>query len=234
MKYVIVDDDATDLDLAVHFASLIPELELAGKFTDPIQAFSALNSAQDIDLLLCDIDMPNLSGMQLVRSLKNPPQIIFLTSHADQAVEGFELEATDYLVKPYGFDRFFKAINRAMERASVQSKQARDFFYIRSEQQFIKIPYNDVLYIEALKDYTRIVTSKHTHLTAVNLKTVGESLPESIFYRPNRSLIVNLNKMETLDPFELKIGGQSLLITETTYKKLQERIVNDSLIKRQL
>ena len=235
MKYIIVDDNEIDMELASHFASLIPELQPLGKFTDPLKAFSVLNQANEIELILCDVDMPNLSGIELIKTLKNPPQVIFLTHHANRAVDGFDLEATDYLVKPYTFDRFLKAIRKAIEKANKAFSAANtsdDYFFIRSEQQFIRIAYNDVLYIEALKDYVKVVTPQHTYLSAVNLGAISEHLPENRFFRPSRSLIVNLDKVESMDNYELRIGGQSVLISEGAFKKMQERIINHKLVKR--
>jgi two-component system, LytTR family, response regulator len=184
--------------------------------------------------------MPQINGLDLIKSLEFPPKVIYTTSFPDFAVQGFELEAVDYLVKPFSFERFLKAMNRAskiladkVSPGSVEGMETgSDHFFIRSEQRYVRILFKDVLYVEALKDYVKVVTSGQSFLTALNLKVIEEQLPRDDFMRIHRSYIANLNRIEEIANTDVIVSGNSLPLGDSYREKLFNSVVAQRLIKR--
>lgn len=230
-----------DSDLIGMFIKKIDFLSLEKVFNNAIEAQKYILD-NEIDLIISDIMLPDITGLEMIKTLKNPPQVIFTTSFPDFAVDGFELSAADYLVKPIRFERFLKAINRAWEMhkshdaASSSQKTGQepknDHFFIRSEFSFIKIFYNDIIYIQSVKDYVRIVTAAESHLTAMNLIAIEEKLPKTDFIRIHRSLIINQNKIEALKNNEVTVGGHLLSLGKNYRDSVYEAVVNNKILKR--
>jgi DNA-binding LytR/AlgR family response regulator len=187
--------------------------------------------------------MPHLSGLDLVRSLHQPPLVVLMTAHPQYAMEGFNLDVIDFLLKPISLERFLKAANKVASiiRANsteVDSKQdlplGWDSFFIRTDAQFVRLHYRDVLYIEALKDFTKINTADgRTHLTLVNLKNLEEQLPTGLFVRTHSSYLVNASQIESVSNLEVWVGGHALPLGQTYRDLITERVVNRTLIRRQ-
>ena len=206
---VIIDDEPLAVELLQSYVDREPQLKLLGTFNDAVSAVDFIK-ANKVDLLFLDIQMPHMNGIQLLRSLESPPIVIFTTAYSEYAAEGFELDAIDYLLKPFDVKRFQRAVAKAVEyrKAMVKTEtNANPFIFIKSEYQVIKINYDDIRYIEALDDYIKIYTTNtRPVLTLMTLKTIMEKLPDDLFARVHRSYIISLNKMESVRNKRIKIG----------------------------
>ncbi|GAA3955425.1 LytTR family DNA-binding domain-containing protein [Hymenobacter algoricola] len=239
---LLLDDDPLVLDLLQAYASMTDILDVKAVFSDPLEAHRYLLT-NDVQVLFSDVTMPHLSGLDLVRSLQQPPLVVLMTSHPQYAMEGFNLDVIDFLLKPISLDRFLKAVNKVasiLRASQVNGEEAADTragwgsFFIRTDAQFVRLHYREVLYIEALKDFTKINTADgRTHLTLVNLKNLEEQLPPGLFVRTHRSYLVNAAQIEAISTMEVRVGGHALPLGQTYRERVTERIVNRSLIRRQ-
>jgi len=220
-----VDDEPPALEVIKKYISLVPSLELAGTCINAVEALAMLRQNQ-IDLLFLDIQMPQILGTDFVRTLKNPPKVIFTTAFRKFAVEGFELDAVDYLLKPISFERFLKAINKVTENLSQKSetdsidtvlekkKEVNDpFIYFRADRKVLKITLDDILYIESLKDYIKVVTKTRTIITKQSISSLEEMLPKDSFTRIHRSYIVSISKIESYTSELIEIAELQLPIS---------------------
>src|ERR1700741_431887 len=168
IKCLVIDDEQPSREIIQKHIAGVDALELAGSCTNAVEALSFLQS-NNVDLLFLDIQMPHILGTNFIRTLKNPPKVIFITAYRKYALEGFELDAVDFLLKPISFDRFLKAVNKILqlnlqsntpqpEKTDVSKESAQPFLYFRSERKMVKVLFNDILYIEGLRDYIRIFT----------------------------------------------------------------------------
>jgi len=206
---VIIDDEPLAVELLQSYVDREPQLKLLSTFNDAENAADFIR-ANKVDLIFLDIQMPHVNGIQLLKSLENPPMVIFTTAYSEYAAEGFELDAIDYLLKPFDMKRFQRAVAKACEYRKSLSKTGADsnpFIFIKSEYQVIKINYDDIRYIEALDDYIKIYTSNaRPILTLMTLKTIMEKLPAERFTRVHRSYIISLAKIESVRNKRIKIG----------------------------
>lgn len=220
---LIVDDEPPALEVLKNYIACIQHLELAGTCADAVEALSFLRR-QPIDLVFLDIQMPQIMGTDFVRTLKNPPKIIFTTAFRKFAVEGFELDAVDYLLKPIPFDRFLKAVNKVMDsnlrrmpqqpyNDDRKTQAENDFISFRVDRKNLKVPLDDILYIESLKDYVKVVTKTKAIVTKQSIASLEEALPQDTFIRIHRSYIVALNKIESYTSELIEIGKQELPIS---------------------
>ena len=213
-----VDDEPPALDVVTRYISAIPQLHLAGACTNAVQALAMLQQ-QPIDLLFLDIQMPQILGTQFLRTLKNPPKVIFTTAYRKFAVEGFELDAVDYLLKPITFQRFLKAVNKVMD-LPVQDTQplpptknnSPEFINIRADRKMQKIAIDDIIYIESLRDYCKIVTPSKKIITRQPISSIESSLPADSFIRIHRSYLVSIRKIESYTTEFVEIAQQELPI----------------------
>jgi DNA-binding LytR/AlgR family response regulator len=206
IRCLAVDDEPPALEVLKKYIVSIHSLELAAACEDAVIALNVLQR-QPVDLLFLDIQMPQILGTDFIRTLKNPPKVIFTTAFRKYAVEGFELDAVDYLLKPISFDRFLKAVNKIMHlslndikpESEVQSKKADLSGHIsfRSDRRMIKVALDDILYIESIKDYIKLITVTGIIVTKQSISSVEEMLPNERFIRIHRSYIVALNKIES-------------------------------------
>jgi DNA-binding LytR/AlgR family response regulator len=218
MNCIIIDDEQPARSLMMDNVGKISFLNLKGCCKNTFEANNILTK-EKIDLIFLDIQMPVVSGMQFLRTLVDPPMVIFTTAYEQYALEGFELNVVDYLMKPFSFDRFLKAVTKAQEQfnfrnVSATHVQDAGFFFIHSEYKELKILYRDVLYVEGLKDYVKIhlVNTKYPVLTRLNLKGMEARLPLSIFYRVHNSFIVNITKITSTQKTQLFIEHKSIPI----------------------
>ena len=212
---VIIDDEPLAVELLQSYVDREPLLKLLATFNDALSAAEYIK-ANKVDLIFLDIQMPHMNGIQLLKSLESPPIVIFTTAYSEYAAEGFELDAIDYLLKPFDMKRFQRAVTKAVEYRKSLLKSDSDvnpFIFIKSEYQVIKINYEDIRYIEALDDYIKIYTTNtRPVLTLMTLKNITEKLPENLFARVHRSFIISLNKIESVRNKRIKIGETEIPI----------------------
>ena len=230
---IVVDDEPLALEVLSSFIARIPYLVLEGQYTDPFFAMEHLRKKK-VDLLFVDIQMPDISGIELVKTLNNPPKIVFTTAYSSYAIEGFNLNAMDYLLKPIAFDRFLVAVNKvgdymelseaAQEVHQPEEKDVPEYMFVKSNYKDIKINFNEVLYIEGSEDYIKIHTTTKKVMTLLSMKGVMEKLPENQFIRIHRSFIVAIDKIESKSNERITIGKQSLPIGASYLNEVSKRL----------
>jgi DNA-binding LytR/AlgR family response regulator len=237
IKCLVVDDEPPAREILKQHIAGVDALELTGTCANAVEAISFLKD-HPVDLIFLDIQMPQLMGTNFIRTLKSPPKVIFTTAFRKYALEGFELDAVDYLLKPISFERFLKGINKVMqinfsvEHSSTALKEdhkepANSFLYFRVDRKMVKVFFNDILFIEALKDYIKIVTQSKTIVTKYVLTTLAELLPADEFLRIHKSYIVAINKIESFNAESIQIAKHELPIGRL-YKYDVGRILNAS------
>jgi two-component system LytT family response regulator len=212
---VIIDDEPLAVELLQSYVDREPQLRLLATFHDAQDGVAFIRS-HSVDLIFLDIQMPHLNGIQLLKSLELPPMAIFTTAYSEYAVEGFELDAIDYLLKPFDMKRFQRAVTKAIEyhrSLSITGTDKNPYIFIKSEYQVIKINYEDIRYIESLDDYIKIYTTNtRPVLTLMTLKTILEKLPEELFGRVHRSYIIAFKKIDSIRNKRIKIGETEIPI----------------------
>jgi DNA-binding LytR/AlgR family response regulator len=216
MRCIAVDDEPFALKLIADDIRKVPFLELVKTFSSGLEAIEYLKK-ESVDLLFLDIQMPVLKGTELIRILQNPPLVVFTTAYEQYALEGFELNVIDYLVKPVIFERFLKAANKAQEQFVLRKtagspKSAGGYFFVHSEYKEIKIFFDDILYVEGLKDYVKIFlsTQQRPVLTRLNLKAIEAKLPGDKFCRIHNSYIVSLARISSIQKSQVFIGSNTI------------------------
>jgi DNA-binding LytR/AlgR family response regulator len=211
---LIVDDEPLAQDILESYVKKTPQLGLAARCNNAIEALEMMK-LNKVDLIFLDIQMPEITGIDFLKSLKDPPMVIFTTAFQNYAVEGFELNAIDYLLKPFSFERFAKAVKKAEELSSLKHEKIQredDYIFIKSDQRLLKVNYNDILFVEALADYVKIHTDDKRYITLQTMKNMEEKLPEKFFKRVHRSYIVSLEKIKTIVGSNVEINGQQIPI----------------------
>lgn len=203
INVLIVDDEPLAQDVLETHVSRIPDLFLVKKCSNAIEATQVLEE-HPVDLMFLDIQMPQVSGLDFVKSLQHPPLIVFTTAYSSYAVEGFELNAVDYLLKPISFERFSKAVGKAREKLQQQKNSVPDtadvdHIYVKSDKKLIRVRYSDIIYIEGLKDYVIIRMDTGRIITLQTMKSLEEKLPSHIFKRVHRSFIVSIEKIHSIE-----------------------------------
>ena len=213
IRCLVVDDEPPAREILSRYISEVATLELAGECGNALQAFALLQH-QPVDLLFLDIRMPQLNGNDFLKTIKNPPKVVITTAHPEYALEGYELDVIDYLLKPVPFDRFLKAVNKAFPSGAAQQQQAATgekkneaFVYFRADRKMVKVMLQDILYIESMKDYIKIFTPNGTLITKQSISSVEEMLPEREFARVHRSYIVSLKRIKTFTSDLIEIGN---------------------------
>jgi DNA-binding LytR/AlgR family response regulator len=219
IKCIIVDDEPLAIEIVESYVSRIDQLQLHGTFRNAVQAFAYLQE-HSVDLIFLDIQMPKLSGIEFLKTLKNPPKVIFTTAFRDYAIDGFDLEVIDYLLKPIPFERFLKAVAKVMHQqptAPVQPTKkveasADDYVYFKVDKKMIKTKMAAVLFIESVKDYVKVRTDEKEIITQQKISYLEESLPHQQFLRIHRSFIVNIDKIDAYSATDVEIGKHSIPI----------------------
>ena len=219
LNCVITDDEPIAQDILEDYIRMVPGLELVTRCKNAMETMTALRN-NDIDILFLDIRMPGINGLEFVRSLSNPPAIIFTTAFPQYAVEGFDLEATDYLLKPISVDRFLKAVYKVFDKNLIlKSPSEKDsFFFIKSDKGMVRIAYSDILYIESLENYVMVHNKGKTIISPSTMKAMEELLPSFAFLRIHRSYIINLANVELVKANGVQIGNKMLVIGKS-YRK---------------
>lgn len=237
---LIVDDEKPARELIRTYVAKIPELSLIGMCENPIEAKSYL-TRYEIDILFLDIRMPELSGVDFLKMLSKPPATIFITAYDHFALEGYNLDVVDYLLKPVEFNRFFKAVSKAMDSLKqpqlaspikeehVQAESKKDFIFVKADKEILKINITDILFIESEREYVHITTRKEKILTLQSLSRFNEILPQNQFFRVHRSFIVNIRAIESIMGNTIFIGKHSIPISRGQRQPFLDLINQDNL-----
>ena len=230
LNCIAVDDEKLVLDLLVDNIRQIPFLHLVKRCKNAMEAASVLQE-EKVDLIFLDIQMPGLNGLQFMQSLQNPPMVIFATAYKEFALDGFNLNAIDYLLKPVSFERFLKACNKAHELYNLQqkpvAKDEQDYFFVYVEYNLVKVPIPEIIYIEGMKDYVKIFlnTSTRPIITKMSMKAMEEKLIGYRFVRTHKSYIIAADKVTTIKRDLIYIGNIELPLSEN-YKAQVEKMLS--------
>ena len=229
---LIVDDEPLAINVIVRYLQNFQNFEVTGRCQNAIDAFAFL-SRQKVDVMFLDINMPAMSGLDLLRNLKNPPLVVMTTAFRKYAIDSFELEAIDYLVKPFGLERFINTIGRIEKRlthtlprspALLAAKPDHVFFKI--DKRMVKVMFNEIIYIESLKDYVRIKTETESLINHNNLVSIMEYLPKDVFIRIHRSYIIAISKVRAIEGNCVEAGGKFIPIGRNFQKSVKSLILD--------
>jgi len=238
LKCIIVDDEPLALEVLEAYIERIEGLELVAKCENAVKAFDALKKLQ-VDLIFLDIQMPKLTGIDFLKVLNPAPKVIFTTAYREYAIESYELNVIDYLLKPIAFNRFMMAVNKAMdgsveydEGSSDESAVAPDdpYIFLKADRKMVKVYLKDILYIESLKDYVRIKTPEKEIVSLQKISYLEQKLPEEFFMRIHRSFIVPIKKIEAFSNHSVEVGGKELPIGRNYKNQVLDVLNNDSSI----
>jgi DNA-binding LytR/AlgR family response regulator len=225
LNCIAVDDETLALDLIEDNIQKVPFLNLMKRCKNPFEAIEVLQK-EDIDLIFLDIQMPGITGVQFLQSLTNSPMVIFVTAYQQYALEGFNLNVIDYLLKPIDFERFLKAVNKASELHNLKHKSLvnesfteskNNTIFVNADYSLVKIKTDEITYVEGLKDYVKIHlnSSNRPIVTRMTMKSVEEKLPSAEFFRVHKSFIVSLDKIESIRNLKIKIGNAQIPVSES-------------------
>jgi len=233
LNCLLIDDEPEALEILESYVQLVEHLELVAKCENAMQAFQVLHQKK-VDLIFLDIKMPKLLGTDFLRSLQNPPKVIFTTAYREYALDGFELNVVDYLLKPISFDRFLRAVGKVtknddekitVDHANDVSTDKKPFLYFRNDRKMVKVMTNEILYIESLKDYIKIVTDSAKPLVVKQtISSLEEMLPDTNFIRIHRSFIVAIDKIQSYTPTLIEIGGTELPVGRLFQKEVERAL----------
>ncbi len=229
IKCILVDDEPLALVQLQKYVERISFLECVRACSSAAEAIEAMASF-DVDVMFVDINMPDIDGLQLVRSLSNPPMVVFTTAYSEYAIEGFKLDAIDYLLKPFSFENFMKAVNKVRQIYSLRNKKSPevgeeggvsdDCLFVKADYRILRIPIADIKYIESMSEYVRIYVegSAKPIVTLVSMKKIAEYLPTATFMRVHRSYIVNLNRVTEVSRMRIVYDGDVYVPIGDMYK----------------
>lgn len=222
---IIIEDEPLALDKTKDFVNKVPFLELTATFDNALNGLAYLNSNK-VDVLFLDINMDELSGIELLESSNITSQVIITTAYQEYALKGYELHITDYLLKPFTFNRFLQAVNKAQENLNQRSTEKQlDFIFVKTENRLEKIMINDILYIEGMRDYLRIHTSTKKIMTLQSFNELEQLIPAHLVCRVHKSYMVAINKIESIERSRIKIADQIIPVSET-YKEAFLQLIN--------
>jgi DNA-binding LytR/AlgR family response regulator len=215
-------------------------LNLLAEFDNPLDATDLLGTGE-VQLLFLDIQMPKITGIDFFKTIKNPPVVIFTTAYPQYALEGFEVNALDYLVKPVSFDRFLKAALKAKEFYEIRQKNVSavkagettpEYFFIKADNKLVKIQFEDILFVEALQNYVTVHTIEKKYITYLTLKSVEDFLPAEKFLKPHKSFIVSAAKINSIEGNEISISGHRIPISRNLKEEIMEKLLKGKFLKR--
>lgn len=238
LKCVIIDDEPIARKGLKEYIQDAAFLQLAGEFDNPLKATDLLMH-EKIDLLFLDIQMPKMTGMEFLKTLAHPPMVIFTTAYPQYAVEGFEWNAIDYLLKPFSFERFWKAVSKArsMQETIIQPGAAAiapapGYFFIKTDNKLVKICYDDILFVEALQNYVAVYTTGKKYVTYLTFHSIESHLPANQFIRTHKSYIVAASKVESIEGNEITIGSHHIPISRTERETVLQQLIRNRLLRR--
>lgn len=231
LKCIITDDEPIARKGLQSYVERIDFLELVGVCEDAIQLNNQLKS-QQADLLFLDIEMPYMTGIELLNSLSNPPKVIITSAYAEYAIKGYDLEVSDYLLKPISFDRFLKAVNKVYDQLiSSQTPVVQDYLFVKTSLKLGKIRFNDMRFIEGVENYVAIYTSDGKIITHTTLRTILQKLPPERFVQVHKSYLVNIDKIDSIEGNLLGIGKNKIPLSRTYKEAALEIILKNKLLK---
>ncbi len=235
---IIIDDEPLARKGIMEYIEEVPFLQLTGSFENPLKA-AAIIDAANMPLLFLDIQMPKITGIDFFKSLPAAPPVIFTTAYPQYALDGFNLNALDYLVKPISFERFYQAALKAKEYYDLRKQNAvdekisaPDYFFIKTDGRLQKIFFNELIFIEALQNYVNIYTTTGKYITYLTFKSVEEYLPAELFLKTHKSYIVSLAKINSIDHNEVKAGIHSIPISRNLKDEVMKRVLSNRFLKR--
>ena len=233
---IVIDDEQLARKGLSNLIKEVSFLNLVGVFSNPLEALTIIKE-ENIDLMFLDIHMPKMSGLELLKSLSNPPLTIITTAYSNHALEGYELNVTDYLLKPIPFERFIKSVNKIKDYVELKSKiaegkKSEDYFFIKCENRLEKIMYDEVLFVEALQNYVILHTTGKKYISYLTFKSVEEYLPPDRFLKVHKSYIISLSKIESITGREIKIGEHAISISASNKDEILNTILKNRLLKR--
>lgn len=241
IKCIIVDDEALARKGLKKYIEAIDFLELKGECINAIQA-NTLVKTEPIDLIFLDIEMPLISGMEFLKSLSNPPKVIFTTAYSEYAIESFKFDVIDYLLKPISLERFLQACNKAykiiiankMETPTPlkQEKESDNFLFVKVDKELIKIKFDDILFIEGMQNYINIHTTSKNFMVLVPLKNVFNLMPSNKFYQVHKSYVVSLNKVQAISGNQLIISDQKIPISRNKKDEIIALLTRNKILKK--
>jgi DNA-binding LytR/AlgR family response regulator len=229
LRTIAIDDEPLALKLVSDYIQKTPFLELAGVFDNPLDAIDFLSN-HEVELIFVDIQMPDLTGIEFTRSLEGNRKVVFTTAYEKYALEGFKLNAVDYLLKPFGYEEFLRSAGKALKIIELEANSTptieanNQFLFLKSEYKIRRINFNDILFIEGLKDYIKVYTTGEDKplLSLNSIKSLEQKLPEEKFMRVHRSFIVNLDKIETIERSRIIFGKTYIPVSDQYKAKFQE------------
>jgi DNA-binding LytR/AlgR family response regulator len=242
MKCLIIDDEPLAREGMELNIEEVDDLELIEQFENPVKASEYL-SKNEVDLLFLDVEMPEMDGLEFLRSLQSKPMTILTTAYKEYALQGFELGVIDYLVKPISMERFVKAVNKARELHQlkqnadkkgnyVTSEKTEDHIYLKADRKYVKVMLNDITYIEGMKDYVMVYTEDTRIMTAMNLKTIYKQLDKTRFVRVSKSYIINISKIVEVKHNSLFINDKEIPIGKTYKDYFIDNFIKNRLLER--
>lgn len=233
---IIIDDEPLAIEVIKNHLKEFTSIQCIGTFTDPLDAIVTIEEKRP-DVIFTDIEMPKINGIELVKSLSYKPMIVITTAYRNFALEGYELDVLDYLLKPIPLIRFTQTINRIvyqhyLRKQSVQKNTeiVKDHFFIKVDKRFIRIYFRDILYIEGLKNYIKIITTDHRYITYKSIQGVLEELPVEDFIRVHKSFIVRIDKINCFDGNIIHVNNNKIIMGRTFSKEVKEKVLDQNNI----
>ncbi len=223
IQCIIVDDEPLSRDVLTNYIQDHPDLELKATCKDAFEAMKVMEREM-IDLLFLDINMPKLSGINFYKSLNEKPQVIFTTAYPEFAVEGFELNATDYLLKPFSFERFIQGINKVKEKTKPIESNNASHIMLKADKKMFKVNFDHIMFFEALGDYVKAYLEDKTLIVTSTLKKLLEELPEGAFLRTHKSFIIAKSKIEYIEGNQIKIGNHMVPIGQSYREEVLKKV----------
>lgn len=235
---IIIDDEPLARQGLKEYIQDIDFLHLLGEYDNPLAA-AGLLAEGNVRILFLDIQMPRITGVDFFKSLSHPPPVIFTTAYPQYALEGFNLNALDYLVKPISFDRFLKAALRAREYYELRQQnsvkeagESASHFFIKADNKLVKINFDDILFVEALQNYVLIHTAEKKFITYLTFHSVEEYLPSSLFIKTHKSYIISASKVASIEGNELLIGSHRIPISRNLKDEVMEKLLGNRFLRR--
>ena len=233
IKALIVDDEPLAQDVIKQFANDIPNLEIICSCSNAMEAGLKLKETE-VDLMFLDVNMPKLSGLDFLKNLPNPPLVILTTAYSDYAMEGYELNILDYLKKPFSFERFYKAMQKAQEQLALRKSQSTEgentYIFIKANKKAYRIEFKSICYIEGLGDYIKIHLKDRHLVTNLSMKKMEDLLPSDEFFRTHKSYIIRLDQIQSVEGNQVEINGDKLPIGNIFRQSFQD-LINKHFIK---
>lgn len=237
LKCIIVDDEPMARKVLEEHIEDIDFLELVAKAENPVKANAILNH-ETVDLMFLDINMPKISGIEFLRSSSHLPMTVLTTAYEEYALDGFELDVVDYLVKPIPFERFLKACNKAKEvfelkqSAGSHSNAGDNFFFVKCDGKIEKVFYDDLICVEAMLNYVVLHTKNRKMMVYLTIKSVLDQLPSSVFLKVHKSFVINTAKIISIEGNEINLGTMKVTISQNAHDQVMKEIIKDKLMKR--